>query len=257
MNTFDWDFDDHPTRGTDVRRRLMLDHRSYDVTAFDDGSGFVGLRLVGWDSGYVFTELVVELPVGDATDVGQLLASALAGFRGGGSPPPGSPLGSPPLGPPPSGGWLPYDRSARDPRPAAPKFGQPWEPADLELLVRRFREGATIKTLTVELGRTDGAVRQRLQILGEVRPASAAEEALSTGGGPQGAPAGEPERAPAEAPRGLPEEAAEAAEAVAASAASVRAQGGARGAAPVQAPGGSPMRAALEEVLEEEPEWTD
>ncbi|GAB3866438.1 hypothetical protein GCM10027610_118680 [Dactylosporangium cerinum] len=186
MNTFDWDFDDHPSRGTDVRRRLMLDHRSYDVTAFDDGSGIVGLRLVGWDSGYVFTELVVELPVGDATDVGQLLASALAGFRGGGSPPPGSPLGSPPLGPPHSGGWLPYDRSARDPRPTAPKFGQPWEPADLELLVRRFREGATIKTLTVELGRTDGAIRQRLQILGEVRPAPVAEEELSTAGEPEG-----------------------------------------------------------------------
>ncbi|GAA3230094.1 hypothetical protein ACFO1B_26505 [Dactylosporangium siamense] len=239
MNTFDWDFDDHPTRGTDVRRRLMLDHRSYDVTAFDDGSGFVGLRLVGWDSGYVFTELVVELPVGDATDVGQLLASALAGFRGGGSPPPGSPLGSPPLGPPSSGEWLPYDRSARDPRPAAPKSGQPWEPADLELLVRRFREGATIKTLTVELGRTDGAIRQRLQILGEVRPAPAA--VLSTDGVPEGVPAGEPEGAPAEAPRGSPEEV------------SAVVRGGPSEGPPVRVPGGSPVRAALEEV----PERTD
>ncbi|WP_327007366.1 hypothetical protein OHA72_08930 [Dactylosporangium sp. NBC_01737] len=170
MNTFDWDFDNHPTRGTDVRRRLMLDHRSYDVTAFDDGSGVVGLRLVGWDSGYVFTELVAELPVGDATDVGQLLASALAGFRGGGSPP-----GSPPPGSAPPGGWRAYDRWSRHPRPTAPKSGQPWEPADLELLVRRFREGATIKTLTVELGRTGGAIRQRLLILGEVRPAPVAD----------------------------------------------------------------------------------
>ncbi|MFC4998734.1 hypothetical protein ACFPIJ_12905 [Dactylosporangium cerinum] len=257
MNTFDWDFDDHPSRGTDVRRRLMLDHRSYDVTAFDDGSGIVGLRLVGWDSGYVFTELVVELPVGDATDVGQLLASALAGFRGGGSPPPGSPLGSPPLGPPHSGGWLPYDRSARDPRPTAPKFGQPWEPADLELLVRRFREGATIKTLTVELGRTDGAIRQRLQILGEVRPAPVAEEELSTAGEPEGGPAVEPEGAPVEALRGSSEEASAVAQGgllpqgppARAPGGSAVAQGG--------SPEGSPVRAAAWAALEEVPERTD
>lgn len=205
MNDFDWDFDDHPMRGTDVRRRLMLDHRSYDVTAFDDGSGVVGLRLVGWDSGYVFTELVTELPTGDATDVGQLLASALAGFRGGGSPPPGAT---------PSGGWLRYDRRPRDPRPTAPKSGQPWEPADLDLLLRRFREGATIKTLTVELGRTDGAIRQRLQILGETRPApdaapsadrapeEAAEVEESDGAGWTA-----PETAPTEASEGAPEKA--------------------------------------------------
>jgi hypothetical protein len=161
MNDYDWDFDNHPVRGTDVRRRLMLDHRSYDVTAFDDGSGIVGLRLVGWDSGYVFTEVVAELPTGDATDVGQLLASALAGFRGGGSPPDSTS----------SSGWRTYDRPQQSFRPTAPKSGQPWEPTDLDLLVRRFREGATIKTLTVELGRTDGAIRQRLQILGETRPA--------------------------------------------------------------------------------------
>lgn len=166
MNDFDWDFDNRPVRGTDVRRRLMLDHRSYDVTAFDDGSGVVGLRLVGWDSGYVFTELVAELPAGDAADVGQLLASTLAGFRGGGSPP----------SPTPVGGWLSYDA-----RPAtASKWGQPWDPADLDLLVRRFREGASIKTLTVELGRTDGAIRQRLQILGETRPGPASESAATT-----------------------------------------------------------------------------
>ncbi|MEU0553908.1 hypothetical protein [Dactylosporangium sp. NPDC006015] len=162
MTHFDWDFDGLPTRGTDVRRRLMIDHRSYDVTAFDDGSGFVGLRLVGWDSGYVVTELVGELPARDASDVGQLLASALAGFRGGGSPPE----------PPPEDGWLlPQDPGPLDLRSAAPKSGQPWEPADLDLLVRRFHEGASIKTLTVELGRTDGAIRQRLQMLGATRPA--------------------------------------------------------------------------------------
>jgi hypothetical protein len=160
MSDLDWDFDNHPTRGTDVRRRLMLDHRSYDVTAFDDGSGIVGLRLIGWDSGYVFTELVAELPTGDAADVGQLLASALAGFRGGGSPP----------DPPPLDGWRTYDRPQQSFRPRAPKAGRPWEPADLDLLVRRFREGASIRTLTVELGRTDGAIRQRLQLLGEARP---------------------------------------------------------------------------------------
>ncbi|MEV0132325.1 hypothetical protein AB0H83_28150 [Dactylosporangium sp. NPDC050688] len=183
MNDFDWDFDNRPVRGTDVRRRLMLDLRSYDVTAFDDGSGVVGLRLVGWDSGYMFTEVVAELPTGDAADVGQLLASALAGFRGGGSPP----------SPTPASGWLSYD--ARDSRPAtASKWGQPWEPADLDLLVRRFREGATIKTLTAELGRTDGAIRQRLQILGETRPGPASNVAAA---------------ARAEASEGLPDEASE------------------------------------------------
>ena len=204
MNDFDWDFDNRPARGTDVRRRLMLDLRSYDVTAFDDGSGVVGLRLVGWDSGYMFTELVAELPTGDAADVGLLLASALAGFRGGGSPP----------SPTPVGGWLSYD--ARDSRPAtASKWGQPWEPADLDLLVRRFREGATIKTLTAELGRTDGAIRQRLQILGETRPgpapdvaaaarAEAAEGLLAEAS--DEAPDGLPAEAPGEVSEGLPAE---------------------------------------------------
>ena len=200
MNDFDWEFDNRPARGTDVRRRLMLDHRSYDVTAFDDGSGVVGLRLVGWDSGYVFTELVAELPAGDVADVGHLLASALAGFRGGGSPP----------SPTPAGGWLSYD--ARDSRPAtASKWGQPWDPADLDLLVRRFREGATIKTLTVELGRTDGAIRQRLQILGETRPGPASDAAAeATERAAERPPVairaerGEPDVAAAEAPGDAP-----------------------------------------------------
>ena len=181
MNHFAWDFDGIPTRGTDVRRRLMIDHRSYDVTAFDDGSGYVGLRLVGWDSGYVVTELVGELPARDASDVGQLLASALAGFRGGGSPPES----------PSEGGWLlPDDPGPLDLRSAAPKSGQPWEPADLDLLVRRFHEGASIKTLSVELGRTDGAVRQRLQMLGETRPAPppSTESSATAGPTPASAP---------------------------------------------------------------------
>ncbi|MET7418144.1 hypothetical protein [Dactylosporangium sp. NPDC005555] len=194
MSEFDWDFDDHPTHGTDVRRRLMLDHRSYDVTAFDDGSGVVGLRLVGWDSGYVFTELVAELPTGDASDVGQLLASALAGFRGGGSPP-----GPRPPGVGRSDGWPPYGRHPRDPRPTAPKSGRPWEPADLDLLIRRFREGATIKTLTVELGRTDGAIRQRLQTLGEARPTPLPDSPSPTGPMRQAAP-WEPDHPPAVGP---------------------------------------------------------
>jgi hypothetical protein len=164
MSYFDWDFDEHLGRGTDVRRRLVIDHRNYEVTAFDDGSGVVGVRLVGWDSGYIFTELVAELPTGDASDVGHLLASALAGFRG----------GDPPRLPPPR------DRPVQDPRPAAAKSGRPWAPADLDLLVRRFREGASIRTLTTELGRTDGAIRQRLQLLGETRPAPPQDEAPAT-----------------------------------------------------------------------------
>lgn len=190
MDNFEWDYD-RPARGTDVRRRLMLDRRSYDVTAFDDGSGVVGLRLVGWDSGYVFTELIAELPTGDAGDVGQLLASALAGFRGDGSPPDTAAMA----------GWVPYDRRPRQPRSTAPKSGQPWEPADLELLVRRFHEGASITDLTVELGRTDGAIRQRLQLIGETRPGPPADE------GPcaeERAAAGDPVTGQALGPEGLP-----------------------------------------------------
>lgn len=170
MDDFDWAFEETPPRSTDVRRRLVLDHRSYDVTAFDGGGGTVGLRLVGWDAGYVFTELAAEFPTDDATDVANLIASALCGFRGGGAPPP-----APPPQPVPA---LTRDRWATGRRAGGmpPNAGKPWEPQDLELLVSRFREGASIRTLTVELGRTDGAIRQRLQQLGETRPGDPAED---------------------------------------------------------------------------------
>jgi hypothetical protein len=158
MSDFDWDYELSGPRSTDVRRRLTIDQRDYNVVAFDGGGGFVGLRVTGWDAGYTVTEMVGEIPAADAFDVGNLIASALAGFRESGGDPPSQdvPVMSP-------RDWWAAQREA------APNAGKPWETQDLELLMARFQEGASVKTLTAELGRTEGGIRSRLQLLGATR----------------------------------------------------------------------------------------
>lgn len=163
MNDFDWEYELSGTRSTEVRRHLSIDRRAYEVVAHDDGAGLVGMRVTGWDSGYLVTEMVGEIPAMDTQDVGNLIASALAGFRvfGADPPPRDSVAGPPPL---PERQWWAAQRAA------APNAGKPWEPQDLELLMARFREGASVQSLTTELGRTEGGIRTRLQILGLSRP---------------------------------------------------------------------------------------
>ncbi|GAA2330348.1 hypothetical protein [Dactylosporangium salmoneum] len=161
-----------------MNRTLTLDlldgRRNYESAAFCDG-GVVHLRLTGWSDGYAITELVAEIPAADAADVGGLLASTLSAFR---APPPeesffGSLLDEAlPSGPPPSPPQrVPISWPPPDTRP--PNAGRPWAPEDLDLLVTRVEQGASVKTLTAELGRTEAAVRTRLQMLRAPRPSPA------------------------------------------------------------------------------------
>ncbi|WP_432833234.1 hypothetical protein [Dactylosporangium sp. CA-092794] len=234
----------------DSHRTLIIDGRSYEALASCGADGMVGLRLTGWNAGYVVIELVGELPAADASDVGNLIASALAGFRDLGPPsaafdqslpldpafdgspftdrgfdhpapfdapasssgvgpafdrsaPSGAAAGrSAPAGPgfdrsPPSTGrsspaGSSFDRSSPagaalgrpsgggglgrvpvrwlPPERRHPNAGRPWASRDMELLLSRLEEGADIKTLTAELGRSEAAVRSRLQILRATRP---------------------------------------------------------------------------------------
>jgi hypothetical protein len=50
--------------------------------------------------------------------------------------------------------------------PSLPNAGRPWSVEERTALIGRFREGATVKALAVEFGRTSGAIRARLQKLG-------------------------------------------------------------------------------------------
>ncbi|UWP82624.1 hypothetical protein [Dactylosporangium fulvum] len=151
MSDFDWDHELSVARRNEVHRRLTIDDRDYDVLAFNTGGGFIAVRMAGWDGGCMTTEIAGELPAADALDVVSILASALTHLRPSGE-----------SGDPPDDWWAAH-------RAAAPNAGKPWDRQDLELLVTRFREGATVKTLTAELGRTEGGVRSRLQLLGLTR----------------------------------------------------------------------------------------
>jgi hypothetical protein len=46
----------------------------------------------------------------------------------------------------------------------------PWSPAEEEQLVARFCTGVTIPELSTEFGRSAGAIRGRLEQLGEIAP---------------------------------------------------------------------------------------
>jgi len=149
---------------THVHRHLGIDHRTYEVTAFHDGQGVVEVSLTAWGDERPIARLAGEVPAVDAVDVGHLLAGALAAFR---DPPPRDPVPTWPV------------RDPRDHRAAYPNAGKPWEPADLDLLVARFQEGASVDTLTTELGRTEGGIRSRLQIMGITRPPADAPPGVS------------------------------------------------------------------------------
>jgi hypothetical protein len=58
------------------------------------------------------------------------------------------------------------DADGRVGRPG--KEGKPWEEAEVEALVEGFREGMTARELADRHGRTTGAIRSRLRLLGLV-----------------------------------------------------------------------------------------
>jgi hypothetical protein len=168
MDEFGW-----ASVNSDVHRRLTIDRRNYDVVAFYGGDGLVGVRVTGWDGGSLVTEMVGELPATDAFEVGTLIAAALSGFRELATRTETVPTR------PAEDWWSP-------PWASAPNAGKPWEPQDLEMLLARFQEGASVKSLTAELGRTEGGIRSRLQLLGATRQTPSPPEDVGTEGPPTG-----------------------------------------------------------------------
>ncbi len=60
------------------------------------------------------------------------------------------------------------EEQRREPQPK--NAGQPWSEAEDQALIERFDAGASISTLSERHGRTEGAMRSRLEKLGKLRP---------------------------------------------------------------------------------------
>ena len=134
-------------------RRLLLGETDYQVTVFPTEDQRLDLCIVSSDGdGQVVSELSGSLAPADLAGLTEVLASTLAGLI--------AMTGTPGPGP------------ARVPaqRGRAPNQGARWTPADDERLVARHRAGARPRELMAEFGRSDGGIRARLEILGELPP---------------------------------------------------------------------------------------
>ncbi len=146
----------------DLRRRVCVSGRSYEVSACGGGYEPVAVRLTGRNAGgFIVTDLRGDVLPQDLIDVAELLQVTLEGVatatrRDGAWQPRGDPdvPARPGVWPPP-GVELP------------PNAGAKWTDEDLARLVERHRAGATVTELMAEFGRTDGGIRSRLQMLGE------------------------------------------------------------------------------------------
>jgi hypothetical protein len=126
--------------------RLVLDRHltlgrnrnRYRLTASSTGDQQIGLTMTGRDDdGVVVSEISGGISLDDLPGVAELMSSALAGLVAVCRPAP------------------------------PPKQRVRWSPEDDARLVRRFREGAPEPTLMAEFSRSRGAIRARLERLGE------------------------------------------------------------------------------------------
>jgi hypothetical protein len=136
-------------------RRLVLGELDYQVTAFPTDDHRIDLCIVSSDGdGHVVSEISGGISPADLPTLTDVLTSTLAGLIAMTQPPP-SPV---PSGPPP------------DRRDRHPNQGARWTTADDERLIARHRAGARPRELMAEFGRSDGGIRARLEILGELPP---------------------------------------------------------------------------------------
>ncbi|MCO8274798.1 hypothetical protein M1L60_29800 [Actinoplanes sp. TRM 88003] len=136
-------------------RRLVLGEIDYQVTAFPTDDHRIDLCIVSSDGdGHVVSEISGGIAPADLPALTEVLTSTLAGLIAMTQPPP-SPS---PSGPPP------------DRRDRHPNQGARWTDADDERLVARYRAGARPRDLMAEFGRSNGGIRARLEILGELPP---------------------------------------------------------------------------------------
>ncbi|MFI5896422.1 hypothetical protein ACIA5D_40615 [Actinoplanes sp. NPDC051513] len=144
-------------------RRLMIGETDYQVTAFPTDDQRIDLCIVSSDGdGQVISEISGGLSPTDLVGLTDVLTSTLAGLIAMTSPPLSSRSGPPP------------ERRGRH-----PNQGARWTAEDDARLLTRYREGARLRDLMEEFGRSGGGVRTRLEHLGELqqgepwRPAAA------------------------------------------------------------------------------------
>ncbi|WP_433376918.1 hypothetical protein ACQPZX_08760 [Actinoplanes sp. CA-142083] len=131
-------------------RRLMIGDTDYQVTAFPADDHRIDLCIVSSDGdGQVVSEISGGLSPGDLVGLTDVLTSTLAGLIAMTSPPMSARSDPPP------------ERRGRH-----PNQGVRWTPDDDTRLVSRYREGARLRDLIEEFGRSGGGVRSRLEHLG-------------------------------------------------------------------------------------------
>ncbi|GIF04427.1 hypothetical protein [Actinoplanes siamensis] len=134
-------------------RRLRLGDTDYQVTVFPTEDQRLDLCIVSSDAdGQAVSEISGSLAPADLTGLTKVLASTLAGLIA---------MTGPPT---PGTAQVPAQRGR------APNRGARWTPADDDRLRARYHQGAGQAELAAEFGRTSGAVRARLEHLGELAP---------------------------------------------------------------------------------------
>jgi hypothetical protein len=135
-------------------RRLVLGDIDYQVTAFPTDDHRIDLCIVSSDpDGQVVSEISGGLAPADLTGLTDVLTSTLAGLIA---------MTRPSLSsrtPPHAGG-----------RSRSPNQGARWTGSDDDRLRARYRTGARRRELATEFGRSPGAIRARLERLGELAP---------------------------------------------------------------------------------------
>ncbi|WP_211268892.1 hypothetical protein [Actinoplanes subtropicus] len=135
-------------------RRLMIGETDYQVTAFPTDDHRIDLCIVSSDGdGQVLSEISGGLAPADLVGLTDVLTSTLSGLIAMTDPPLSARADPPP------------ERRGRH-----PNQGARWSPADDDRLVGRYREGARLRDLSAEFGRSAGGIRSRLERLGELQP---------------------------------------------------------------------------------------
>jgi hypothetical protein len=133
-------------------RRLVLGEIDYQVTAFPAEDHRIDLCIVSSDgNGQVVSEISGGIAPSDLTSLTDVLTSTLSGLIA---------MTQPALSS--------RSPSARPDRP--PNRGTRWTESDDTRLTDRYRDGARLRDLTDEFGRTPGGIRARLEFLGVLAP---------------------------------------------------------------------------------------
>jgi hypothetical protein len=134
-------------------RRLVLGEIDYQVTAFPTDDHRIDLCIVSSDGdGQVVSEISGGIAPSDLAALTDVLTSTLAGLIAMTRPP------------------MSASRTSAAPRDRPPNQGSRWTASDDARLVDRYRQGARLRDLTGEFGRSSGGVRSRLEFLGVLAP---------------------------------------------------------------------------------------